>query len=193
MNNTIHYYNTNIETYVESTIHIDMSKQYGFFEKRLSGKCILDLGFGSGRDSLYFVNKGYSVYAVDPSEQFCKHAREVGIPNVYQMSAQEINFENQFDGIWACASLLHVPFNELSNVFCLCTQALKEDGTMYASFKYGDTEREVNGRRFTDMTLSRLEDVLKDSGLSIVDSYESIDNRPDVEDRWLNVILKRML
>lgn len=189
-NNTINYYNTNVNTYVESTINVDMNNQYSFFEKYLKGNCILDLGFGSGRDSLHFMYAGYDVYAVDPSEGFCKHAREVGIPNVYQMTAQEISFENQFDGIWACASLLHVPYDELNDVFKACRRALKENGTMYASFKFGDTEREVNGRTFTDMTIDRLNEVLSDCGLVIIDSYESLDNRPGVEDRWLNVILK---
>lgn len=190
MSDTINYYNTNVSTYIESTIHVDMSVQYSFFEKHLSGKCILDLGCGSGRDSLYFINKGYDVFAIDPSEEFCKHARDVGILNVYNMYAQEINFEDQFDGIWACASLLHVPYNELNNVFKLCRRALKENGVMYASFKLGESERETGGRKFTDMTLDRLEAVLSGSGLTIMDSYESIDNRPDVEVRWLNVIMK---
>lgn len=167
-----------------------MSNQYAFFNKYFQGNCILDLGCGSGRDSLYFKNQGYCVYAIDPSSTFCEHAKELGIENVYQMSAQEIAFENLIDGIWACSSLLHVPYNELGMVFTKCKKALKENGIMYASFKMGEYEGERNGRYFTDLTLPRLESVLKDSGLCIVDNFESVDNRPDREDRWLNVILK---
>ncbi|MGM9969716.1 MAG: methyltransferase domain-containing protein [Anaeroplasma sp.] len=71
------------------------------------------LGFGSGRDSLYFTSKGYEVYAIDPTKSFCDNARKLGINNVYNLYAQDMEFDNVFDGIWACASLLHVPSNEL--------------------------------------------------------------------------------
>lgn len=192
--NTTEYYEVNSKTFIESTLNVDMSVQYNAFEKYLNNKgCILDLGFGSGRDSLYFVNKGYTVYAIDPSESFCDHARQLGIENVFQMTAQEMTFEDQFDGIWACASLLHVPYCELPKVFKLCKKALKKDGILYASFKIGDYEGERNGRYFTDMTLDKLNEVLLDTELTIIETFENKDNRPDREERWLNVVLRNSL
>ena len=126
-----------------------MSEQYRFFEKYLKGKgTILDIGFGSGRDSLYFKSKGHDVVAIDPEEEFVKHGKQLGIEHVYQLKAEDIEFNNMFDGIWACASLLHVSSKDLSNVFMKCGRALKDNGIMYTSFKYGDFEGIRNGRYF---------------------------------------------
>src|SRR5574344_1265709 len=141
MDRNIKYYEDNADSFIDHTFKCDMSVQYDFFEKELVNKStILDLGFGSGRDSLYFLSKGYKVYALDPVEKFCKIAKELGIKNVYQREAQDIDFVNIFDGIWACASLLHIPSSELKDVFKRCYAALKKDGLMYVSFRYGDFE-----------------------------------------------------
>ena len=63
-----------------------MSEQYNFFEKHLNkkAKAILDLGFGSGRDSLYFIKKGYDVYAIDPEKDFCDNAVKLGINTAFE-------------------------------------------------------------------------------------------------------------
>lgn len=93
----------------------DMSLEYHFFKQYLTcARTILDICFGSGRDSLYFKNKGYEVYSLDPTLEFCQNAKALGLKHIYQMKAQDIKFKNIFDDIWACASLLHVPSNELN-------------------------------------------------------------------------------
>ena len=146
------YYKTNSKEFIDGTINCDMSFQYNFFEKHLDedAKTILDIGFGSGRDSLYF-SKNYEVYSIDPVEEFCKYAKELGLENVYCKKVEDIEYDNMFDGIWACASLLHIPFNELNNAFKKCYKALKNNGIMYCSFKYGTYEGERAGRFFTDL------------------------------------------
>ena len=126
------YYEQNADKFIVDTINCNMNDLYHLFEKELTNpKTILDLGFGSGRDSKYFHSKGYDVYAIDPSKAFCEHALKIGIPNVYNIEAQAMNFENKFDGIWACASLLHIPSTQLNSVFKKCYQALKPNGIMY--------------------------------------------------------------
>ena len=77
--------------------------------------------------------------------------------NVKLESACEINFKNEFDGIWACASLLHCL--DLNLAFNNCYKALTKDGIMYASFKYGDFKGERNGRFFVDLTLDKVKEV----------------------------------
>jgi hypothetical protein len=108
------------------------------------------------------------------------------------MSVEEMEFSNKFDGIWACASLLHIPYLTLHDVFGKCYKALTKDGIMYCSFKYGTYEGERNGRYFTDMTLDKLECVLKGAGFNIIEYMITDDVRPDRDEKWLNVVLKKM-
>ena len=187
------YYDKNAESFIAETFECDMSTQYSFFENELhnGSKTILDLGFGSGRDSLYFMKKGFEVYAIDPSKAFCDKAREKGIKNIYQMTAQEMDFVNLFDGIWACASLLHVPSKDLQSVFAKCAKSLKNNGVMYASFKYGDFEGERNGREFLDLDENTLIPFLTGTGLYLKKVLITEDVRPDKATKWLNVILNK--
>ena len=74
------YYKEHAKDFIENTINCDMSEQYRFFENYLNGfGTLLDIGFGSGRDSLYFLSKGYEVYSIDPEPEFVKHGREKGL------------------------------------------------------------------------------------------------------------------
>ena len=77
MNN---YYKENKDEFINNTINCDMSFHYNMFEKYLNddAKTILAIGFGSGRDSLYFSEK-YEVYSIDPVEEFCEHAKNLGL------------------------------------------------------------------------------------------------------------------
>ena len=102
-----------------------------------------------------------------------------------------MTFENMFDGIWACASLLHVPSKNLNDVFKKCSKALKDSGVMYASFKYGNFEGMRNGRFYLDLTEDSLKTYLKDTGFELVEILFTVDVRPNREDKWLNVILQK--
>lgn len=182
------FYEDNAKAFIDDTFNCDMSFQYNLFEKYLNNaEKIMDLGFGSGRDSLYFMSKGYDVYAIDPSESFCINAKKLGIKNVYNLYAQDIDFENMFDGIWACASLLHVSSKDLNFVFKKCSKALKKNGIIYASFKYGEFEK--NGRYFLDLNESTINNYLKETNLKIKEYIITEDVRPDNSTKWLNVIL----
>ena len=183
------YYKEHAKEFIKDTFDCDMSEQYRFFEKYLNGKgTILDIGFGSGRDSLYFQSKGYDVYAIDPEDEFVKHGIKLGLKNVYQMKAEDINYVDKFDGIWACASLLHVSSMNLRKTFDRCSAALKDGGVMYVSFKYGVFEGERNGRKYLDLNE---ESIKKYTNLSIVDIKITKDVRPNRLEKWLNVILRK--
>lgn len=107
------------------------------------------------------------------------------------MKAQDISYENEFNGIWACASLLHVLSSELKDVFTRCFKALKEGGTMYVSFKVGQFEGIRNGRYFTDLTLDKFKDIIKDIGFKIVKVTYTDDVRKDRSDKWMNVYIRK--
>ncbi len=186
------YYKENSQEFIDGTINCDMTIQYEFFERNLYDKpnTILDLGFGSGRDSLYFSKK-YDVYSLDPVEEFCDNAKNLGLKNVYCTTVQDMEFNNMFDGIWACASLLHIPYNELNQAFKKCYDALKPDGVMYCSFKYGTYQGERNGRYFTDLNEELLFNVLKNTGLTILETSITEDVRAKRSGKWLNAILHK--
>ena len=187
------YYVDNTKEFIEDTFNCDMSYQYNFFEKYLTveTKTILDIGFGSGRDSLYFQNKGYDVSSLDPVESFCMHAKEIGLKKIYQMRVQDMNFNNEFDAIWACASLLHIPTYEMVYVLNKCYDSLKENGVMYCSFKHGDYEGERNGRFFIDLIETRFKQFVEKTNFIILEVCVTEDVRPDRNEKWLNVVLKK--
>lgn len=186
------YYKEHAEEFIKDTFDCDMSEQYRFFEKHLKGNgTILDIGFGSGRDSLYFKSKGYEVWAIDPEEEFVKRGALLGLDKVFLMKAEQIDFVNVFDGIWACASLLHVPSNSLKKVFEKCATSLKGNGVMYASFKYGNFEGIRNDRFYLDLNEQSLNEYLTETSLEIIDISITEDVRPDRKEKWLNVVLRK--
>ncbi len=189
---TKEYYNENAKEFIESTFECNMKLQYEFFLRHINNNAkILDVGFGSARDLLYFKSHGYDVYGIDVVYEFVKNAKDKGLNNVYQMGVLDISYENFFDGIWCCASLLHLKSMELVKAFITLKKSLRKDGVIYASFKYGTFEGERNGRYFLDMTLEKIEPYLKDASLRVVDYYISSDVRKDREnEKWLNLILK---
>ena len=136
-----------------------MEDHYSRFLSLLSdGASILDAGCGSGRDSLAFKKLGYKVKAFDASSAMVQATKSLAEVPVYQTTFQSAKFETLFNGIWACASLLHVPKRELSKVFDNLAAHLENDGIIYASFKYGANERQKGDRYFNDLTETSLEE-----------------------------------
>ena len=159
-NQTIAYYDDPANAYADQTLHADMSESYERFEKYLTpGAAVLDAGCGSGRDSLHFMQAGYAVTAIDASKEMCAFASRLLQQEVRQLRFQELDYDACFDGIWACASLLHVQERQQGEVFHRLMCALVPGGVLYASWKYGETERTEasSGRLFCDMTEQRAE------------------------------------
>ena len=191
MSKTLDYYNKNADAFYDNTIGADMRPQYQMFEKYLfDGARVLDFGCGSGRDTKYFKEQGYDVEALDGSIEMCRRASELTGVDVKNICFQDIEYCNDFDGVWACASLLHVPSDELKSVFIKIAEALRDNGILYASFKHGDFEGERNGRIFTDMNEHSIKALINDiPDLEIKESYISSDVREGRSDeQWLNVI-----
>lgn len=187
---TIEYYNKNAESFVKTTRDVDFSEAGNIFLSYVrDGGSILDFGCGSGRDSRYFLEKGYDVSACDASEAMCRLASEyIGIM-VKKMYFEELNDESKYDGIWACASLLHLSEEELKDVIVKIKRALKPDGVLYASFKYGIGSREKNGRYFTDMNEESVKKWLSDAGMSVCKIWISGDVREGRDgEKWVNVV-----
>ncbi len=189
---TIDYYNQNAAEFAAATDQIDMTALYAAFLPLVkTGGLILDAGCGSGRDAAYFKHLGFNVSAFDASSALAKIASQRLKQPVAVQQFEQLNDLERYDGIWCCASLLHVAADNLVSVLGRLQQALKPGGVLYASFKYGEGEREVNGRCFTDMnetTLSTLAAGI--SGLKLSKTWLTQDQRPErSQESWLNVLL----
>ena len=196
---TLDYYQRNAKDFFSQTINVDMQNVYQPFLEYLpkphlsNQQKILDVGCGSGRDSVFFANQGFEVVAIDGSKSLIELAQQTDTRIDWQcLRFDEIakqSWQNQFTGIWACASLLHVPFDDLPKLLNDLIRCLKSDGILYASFKYGDSEREKDGRFFCDINEQRwqlIEEQL-DSAKALK-LWQTVDNRMDKRDIWWNIL-----
>ena len=198
-NTTLHYYNQNAKQFSADTIAVDFAQtQNRFLSKLKSGSYLLDFGCGSGRDTKYFLEQGFCVDAIDGSQELCKLASNHTGIEVKNMLFQELNEKEKYDGIWACSSILHLPKEELAGVMVKMAAALKTNGIIYTSFKYGNCQGERNGRFFTDMTeeaFAEVLEVIKGQGmdeLKIEEQWITADVRPGRDDeKWLNLLLRK--
>ena len=192
---TLEYYNKNADSFIKETIAVNFEQtQFRFMSKLDAGAYILDFGCGSGRDTKYFLDKGFRVDAVDGSEELCKKAAEFTRIEVRQMLFRELDDIAKYDGIWACSSILHLSKGELENVLRKMLAALKENGVIYTSFKYGCFEGMRNGRYFTDFTLEAFQEFIKKIPDAVIEeNWITGDVRVGRGDeRWLNLLLKKI-
>lgn len=190
---TLTYYNNNAQTFSDSTLNVDMSALYAEFLPLIPKHGhILDAGCGSARDAMYFKQQGFTVSAFDASPALAKLASNYLQQAVEVKTFQQLNCTNKYDGIWCCASLLHVPKNELPEVFLKLQNALKPNGVLYVSFKYGMQERVHNGREFTDLNEDGLTALIAGhTELKILKQWQTVDQRPERESEvWLNALIK---
>ena len=186
----IEYYNQNADSFFEGSVNANMSYERDKFIALLPvGGKILDAGCGSGRDSKAFLEQGFKVTAFDASEEMCKRASEYIGQEVINMLFQDVSYKDEFDGIWASASLLHVSMEELPSIIKKMNEALKRDGVMYASFKYGDGTKMRGERRFSDFNEKSIVPLFENAGFKIIYNEVGSDNRPGRENEmWVNVI-----
>lgn len=191
---TIEYYNRNAARFLEDTAGVEFTEIQNVFLNLLpEGALILDFGCGSGRDALEFLKRGYQVEATDGSEEMCRAAADLTGHAVRQMLFQELDEREKYDGIWACSSILHLSKPELGDVLEKMTAALKINGVIYISFKYGTFEGERNGRYFTDFTEETFTEFIKGmTGVTVEKMWITDDVRPGRgEEKWLNMILRK--
>lgn len=195
MKQTLDYYDINALGFFESTFKVDMESLYQPFLRYLPDHAvILDLGCGSGRDTLAFKNKGYQVTATDYSKELVDKASRLSGVDVRFESFYELSELNQYDGVWACASLLHCERNRLPEVLEKILKALKVNGICYMSFKYGAGDRYKDGRQFTDMDESQTQSLLKKfDNILLLQQWITIDKRPNHNEDWLNIVFQKRI
>lgn len=192
---TLAYYNQNASEFAEGTRLADMNDSRLRFSVHLPPKgIILDFGCGSGRDTKAFLEAGFRVDAVDGSEELCALASAYTGIAVHRMLFSELDACERYDGIWACASILHLPREELRDTLEKIETALKPGGVLYTSFKYGTFEGIRNGRYFTDFTEETLDAFWKEAtSMQIAESWITEDVRSDRKGKqWINLISRRV-
>lgn len=156
------------------------------------GGIILDAGCGSGRDAKAFKDRGYRIVAFDASSELAAMAGEFLGQPVSVRTFADIDEVALYDGIWACASLLHLTFCEISDALSRLWSALKPGGALYLSFKEGEGEREKDGRHFTDLDEKTLRCLLESlSNVGDLGFWITSDQRPGRTDIWLNAMVRR--
>ncbi|MDM8395539.1 class I SAM-dependent DNA methyltransferase [Acinetobacter baumannii] len=190
---TIDYYNQYADEFAQATLHVDMERLYQPFLAELPERAfILDVGCGVGRDTLALKKKGYKVDAIDYSEALVKKAIQLTGVQVRLKSFYEIDKHEIYDGVWACASLLHCERNRLVEVVGKLINALKPHGVLYMSFKYGDSDREKDGRAFTDLNEGQAEALRGQfDHVQQIKQWITVDQRPERQEQWLNVLWKK--
>lgn len=195
--NTLKYYNENSELYFEQTIKADLTACYKKFEKELPEDAyILDFGCGSGRDSKYFIDKGYKVKAIDGSQGMCDLAKRYINQDVVCMKFEELNEAEVYDGIWACSSILHVEKENLKDILERMINALKKSGVIYASFKKGTTYEIKEEKYYNNITREEIEKIINsiDKNIKITDYFETGSTTKRLGDNevvWCNFIIKK--
>lgn len=186
------YYDENAKFFAESAISADMSPIHKeFFSHLKDGSKILDAGCGPGRDIVAFIEKGYDVEAFDASIEMVRIATGLSGIGVVHATFDEYDTVIKYDGVWACASLLHVPRKDMIATLLHMKSLLAKDGVIYMSFKYGDEERQNNGRHFTDMNEDLLTSLLSEvGGIVPLKTWTTVDCRPNRSDSWINSIQK---
>ena len=189
---TLAYYQDHAASFFEGTVGADMSEVLARFLAEIPvGGSVLDWGCGSGRDSRAMLDAGYDVTPTDASFDMCLYAERLTGRKPRCEHFLQLADRDAFDGIWACASLLHLPPEELSAAFDLAFHALKNTGILYASFKYGTEAGMRGGRWFTNMDELSLRTTLTPR-FEILNLWKSRDVRQDREgELWLNVLAKR--
>lgn len=191
---SIEYYNQNAAEYFEQTVDIDMQESWDRFTGLLpEGGSILDLGCGSGRDSAYFISCGFDVTAMDGSEEMCDLASIHIGQDALHLSFAEMDFDEVFDGIWACGSLLHVPGNEIDDIFTKVVNSLKINGILFMSFKYGDFEGDRDGRFYKYYRTKALKELIsKHENLEVIEIQKCEDSRRDNDTVWIYALVRKI-
>ena len=188
---TLSWYRDNAIQYAEETRNsLVLDALWEFLSRMKEGGTILDYGSGSGRDSAYFINKGFSVDSLDGSAEMKAQAERLFGIKVKLSSFLSLEEKDKYDGIWAQASILHLEEHDLRVALTLIERALKRDGVFYSSFRKGEEDGYENGRWYTNMTEGRFLSFLPAS-LYVEKIWESQDVRPGVNRTWLSIICRK--
>ena len=190
MNKTEKYYFKNTKEYIEKTQNIDMVEEYNFFIKYLDKSVkntMLDLGFGSGRDSLFF-SEYFDVVSIDSNPKFVRNLKNKKRNiKVYRMKAQRMNFKERFTAVWAQAILNHFSDDQILKILNKIYRSLKNKGIVYISLKLDNInsdERYYNLKSYDEFQL-----IIDKTDFIVLDKKYSVSRT--TSENWLSIILQK--
>jgi superfamily II DNA or RNA helicase/SAM-dependent methyltransferase/SOS-response transcriptional repressor LexA len=193
MTNGLRYYDQHAAEFFADTVQVDMDRLHQRFLAHIPvGGLILDAGCGSGRDTKAFVDQGFRVVAFDGSERMAELATRHSGQQVTLRQFADVSENACYDGVWACASLLHLPLAEIPGAIARLWTAMKPGGVAYLSFKHGCGERRHGERHFTDADQSLLTTWLEFlPDYARAEYWITQDQRPERDNEWINAIVFR--
>jgi len=166
---TIQYYDATADSYASVAPHGNFITYRNEFIRALAPQSrVLDLGCGGGHASVAFLGEDFDVVPLDGSVQIAKVAsKRIGV-EVLVKDFYELDFESEFDGVWAAASLTHVPESDLCTVLTRVSRSIREKGLLVASFKQAETDwRDIHNRLYGATNANILADAAEGAGLGI--------------------------
>lgn len=193
---TLQSYNKFAKNYVESTFDTILQYQLTQFTSFLKGKKVLDAGAGSGRDSLYLKEEGLTISAIDISPEIVKEAKKKTKVNVKEMDLSKLDFKDKsFDGIWSCASFIHIPKKNAEKTLKEFNRVLTEQGILYLGLREGTSEGlepYINLSReevlISYYTQNEIEELIRKNGFDIITTYIEKDNEGI---SWINLFARK--
>ncbi|MBQ0721486.1 MAG: class I SAM-dependent methyltransferase [Gammaproteobacteria bacterium] len=196
---TLGHYETNAESFWQGTRDHDVSQNIDTFLNALAkhgqrdeAQDILDFGCGPGRDLQTFKNRGHRPVGLDGSEAFCEMARQHSGREVLHQQFLSLDLgENRFNGIFANASMFHVPGQELPRVLKACHRALRVGGILFMSNPRGNAEGWQGERYGHYMEFDDSKACLEQAGFTVLDHYYRPAGKPRQQQPWLAIVSQR--
>ena len=193
---TLAHYDARADAFREATRDHDVRQNIDALLSRIEGRppfTILDLGCGPGRDLAAFTSRGHVAVGLDGSARFVAMARETGC-EVWQQDFRQLDLPDaRFDGIFANASLFHVPSAELPRVLGELRRALAPGGVLFASNPHGHNEEGWNrGRYGAYHDLATWSRHLADARFTLLDHYYRPAGLPRDRQPWLATVARRL-
>jgi SAM-dependent methyltransferase len=191
---TLAFYEEHAQEYFNRTVSADLSSLYErFFQHVKPGGRILDLGSGSGRDLKVMRDRGYIPLGIDASPSLAKLATDFSGETCLTMRFEDLSLPEEFDGVWACASLLHISRCRIPTILKNIHDSLAERGVFFASVQVGVGERLLpDGRFFAYYQAEEFSHLIENAGFTIQQSWlskDSLSHRRPID--WLNIVAFR--
>lgn len=195
MNSTINYYNQNAQEYALKVSGANMSADLNTLIEGLPKSSeikLLEIGAGGGRDLKYMRDRGFNVLPLEPSTELANLIEKEQGVKVVRQKVQEMSYENEFDGVYAIASLLHIPKNEILDVLKKINTSLKENGVFLLTLKEGVGESLDNQNRFFSYyAVDEIKEILEEAGFNNISFNKNNDMLNRADTQWITTMCSK--
>jgi len=192
---TINHYENSAESFWQGTKDHDVTQNITAFLDALPKNRpldILDFGCGPGRDLHHFKSLGHKPVGLDGSKKFCTMASKYSGCETLNQTFTSINLPAEsFDGVFANASLFHVPRAELHKVLLRLHDCLQPNGVLFTSNPRGNSEA-VKGQRYGHyLELETSEKFFQNAGFKVLSHYYRPTGKPIEQQPWLAIVSRK--